>query len=706
MATGSTPTGVSRNHARALFAIGIGFAMLLGLLGLLRSPPVERLDHWLLDAFVRLTAREVPARDTLVIDIDDVSLSAVGQWPWPRYRIAALIERIAAEKPAAIALDILFPEADRASLTSIQQTFKRDFGVEMSFSGVPSGLLDNDGYLGSVIARAGVVGANYFYFDHAGAVNGAPARSVEIGGRTELLSVKTASGALVNAPAIASQTVATGFVNSQGDADGVLRRAPLLIRHDGVLHPNLALAALLRAHGSPAAQVEATGNGPVLRVAALRIPIDESGLATMRFNGGPGAYRSIPALDVLGGGLKRSDVEGKIVFVGTTAVGLNDFHTTAVDPRFPGLKVQSAMVENMLHDGFVRMPSWAGGAVFAACLLSGALVAMIFVFAGATLPIVAGHLALAAALFATSAWLFARDGLFVSAAAPLFVVATLFVAFLVARYALEKRRARVWLTQLENARKVTMESMAAVAETRDPETGAHIKRTQHYVRVIAQELRRSGLHPDVLTDAYIDLLFLSAPLHDIGKVGVPDHILLKPGRLTPDEMVTMKQHAEFGRKIIFSTAQGIEGDNFLVIAGEIAATHHEKWDGSGYPLGLGGEDIPLSGRIMAVADIYDALISRRCYKEPYSHVLATTLMTEMRGTTFDPAVLDAFFRIESRIKEIAIRYKDPEEASSGLQLLQRDAHEPVRAVPAAGGSAPAVGRQEKKEKGRTAETAF
>ncbi len=200
--------------------------------------------------------------------------------------------------------------------------------------------------------------------------------------------------------------------------------------------------------------------------------------------------------------------------------------------------------------------------------------------------------------------------------------------------------------------------MAAVAETRDPETGAHIKRTQHYVRAIAEHLRQGGAHPQLLTKRYIELLFLSAPLHDIGKVGVPDHILLKPGRLTEDEMEIMKQHAEFGRRIIHSTAERIDGDNFLVVAGEIAATHHEKWDGSGYPRGLVGATIPLSGRIMAVADVYDALISRRCYKEPFSHAHSTTLMRGMRGTFFDPTVLDAFFRIETKILRIAADFRD------------------------------------------------
>ena len=239
----------------------------------------------------------------------------------------------------------------------------------------------------------------------------------------------------------------------------------------------------------------------------------------------------------------------------------------------------------------------------------------------------------------------------------------LFVLFFVTRFAIEKRRAFVWHRQLENARQVTIESMASVAETRDPETGAHIKRTQHYVKAIAEQLKRAGEHPHILTKEYIDLLFISAPLHDIGKVGVPDHILLKPGKLTHDEMELMKQHAEFGRKIIFSTAQRIEGDNFLIIAGEIAATHHEKWDGTGYPRGLAGQDIPLSGRIMAVADIYDALISRRCYKQAFAHELATSLMRKARGTTFDPVVLDAFFSIEDTIKEIASRFCDTTEVA-------------------------------------------
>jgi len=245
------------------------------------------------------------------------------------------------------------------------------------------------------------------------------------------------------------------------------------------------------------------------------------------------------------------------------------------------------------------------------------------------------------------------------------VTVVLFALFSAARFAIEKRQAFIWFKKLANARQVTMESMAAVAETRDPETGAHIKRTQYYVKVIAEKLKETEHYPDTLTQEYIDLLFVSAPLHDIGKVGVPDKILLKPDKLTAAEFEIMKKHAEYGKNIIFSTAKKIEGDNFLAIAGEIAEFHHEKWDGTGYPSGLAGQDIPLSSRIMTVADVYDALISRRCYKPPFPHDYAMDFMKKSRGTMFDPAILDAFISIEEEIQEIALRYQDEDELVLG-----------------------------------------
>jgi adenylate cyclase len=649
---------LSRASATRFLVAGIAVAVTIGLCGFFRTSPVTPLDHALLDRFVRSSASERNDDRTVVVDVDEVSLSAVGQWPWPRYRVAALIEKIAAQKPAAIGLDILFSEPDRSSLDNIRQTFKRDFGIDVAISGVPDGLTNNDGYLAYTIAQADVVASDYFYFDHVNKTRVDARSGLSFDGDVDRLALMDATGILVNTDAIAERTRVTGFMNNQLDADGVLRRMPLLIRHDGVVYPNLALATTMRALGVERGTVAFDGHGPSIRVGAHRIAIDDRGFATLRFNGEPQRYHAISAVDVLAGRFEPAELAGKVVFVGSSAVGLNDLHETAVAARFPGLKIQAVAAADILGDAFIRTPSWAPTASFLASLAVGLALVILFVRATGIVWVVLGTALVALGSLIASMAMFRGTGLYVSPAAPLVTAATLFVAFSVARFAIEKRRASLWLRQLQNTRQVTIESMASVAETRDPETGAHIKRTQHYVKAIAQELRRSGAHVATLTDDYIQLLFISAPLHDIGKVGVPDHILLKPGRLTPDEFEIMKQHAEFGRRIIFSSAKNIEGDNFLMLAGEIAATHHEKWDGTGYPLGLAGEDIPLSGRIMATADIYDALISRRCYKEPFSHELATSLMREARGTIFDPAVLDAFFRIESTIEAIAAEYGD------------------------------------------------
>ena len=668
---GGSPTGlrhrVRRLHPRAL-ALPLAAAVValgIGLLEFNGAPALQRVDNVFLDSFVSHATVDTPRSDTIVIDIDEVSLSAVGQWPWPRYRVASMIQRVAATGPAAIGLDILFPESDRTSLANIQQTFKRDFGVDMAFSGVPGGLLDNDGFLGHVLAETDVVGATYYYFDHLNRAEQPPSdptRALAIEGGDTLTALPEATGVMANAPAIASRTRISGFVNKQVDPDGLLRRLPMLIRHDGSLHPSLALATVMRAVGAASARVETGFDGPSIRFGSHRVPIDAGGFVTLRFASRAGGYDSISALDVLNGNFSERSFRGKTVFIGSSAVGSNDLHVTAVDPRFPGLKIHAVAAGDLLHDGFIVRPAWAPAAAFVACLGVAAAVSWLFASTSGLAALLGSGAAIALLLFGASVAAFAGADRFVSPGAPLLVLGMLFVLGIATRFAIERRRAQLWLKQLENARQVTMESMAAVAETRDPETGAHIKRTQNYVRAIARELQRHRYHPELLSDQYIELLFLSAPLHDIGKVGVPDHILLKPGRLTPDEMELMKQHAGFGQKIVFSTAERIEGDNFLVIAGEIAATHHEKWDGSGYPLGLAGEAIPLAGRIMAVADIYDALISRRCYKEPFPHQVATAMMREMHGTAFDPTVLDAFFRIESEIKSIAARFQDEQEA--------------------------------------------
>ena len=206
---------------------------------------------------------------------------------------------------------------------------------------------------------------------------------------------------------------------------------------------------------------------------------------------------------------------------------------------------------------------------------------------------------------------------------------------------------------------VTIQVMASLAETRDTDTGNHIRRTQFYVKALTNKLRTHPRFQDYLNDSTMDLLFRSAPLHDIGKVGIPDRILLKPGRFDADEFEIMKTHTTLGRDAIQAAenALGLKVD-FLALAKEIAYSHQEKWDGSGYPEGLRGEAIPISARLMAVADVYDALISRRIYKPSMPHAQAVATIVSGKGTHFDPDMVDAFVEIQAEFQAIAELYTD------------------------------------------------
>ncbi len=209
---------------------------------------------------------------------------------------------------------------------------------------------------------------------------------------------------------------------------------------------------------------------------------------------------------------------------------------------------------------------------------------------------------------------------------------------------------------------VSIHALARLAETRDPETGNHLRRTQEYVRTLANGLRDHPRFSDFLTDQTIELLAKSAPLHDIGKVGIPDYILLKPGKLTPGEFDIMKSHARLGSEAIEQAERdATKPVAFLALAKEIALSHHEKWDGSGYPQGLAGDAIPISARLMALADVFDALICRRVYKPPMPFDVARDIIAAEPGKHFDPDIVAAFLRHFDQFTTIATRYREDED---------------------------------------------
>ena len=212
--------------------------------------------------------------------------------------------------------------------------------------------------------------------------------------------------------------------------------------------------------------------------------------------------------------------------------------------------------------------------------------------------------------------------------------------------------------ELQLTRDASILGLASLAETRDNETGGHILRTQYYVKVLAEQLATHSEYQQYLTPQTIDQLYKSAPLHDVGKVGIPDNILLKPGKLTDEEFAIMKSHAQIGADALAVAERQLGSHSFLTFAREISLTHHEKWDGSGYPNGLKGKQIPLSGQLMALADVYDALISKRVYKPAMSHREAKAIILQGREKHFSPDVVDAFLECEQGFIDIAAEYSD------------------------------------------------
>lgn len=216
--------------------------------------------------------------------------------------------------------------------------------------------------------------------------------------------------------------------------------------------------------------------------------------------------------------------------------------------------------------------------------------------------------------------------------------------FIVFRFAF-KRMNRI-NQHLNKAKEVTLYALATLAETRDVETGKHLERTSQYVAIIAKELQKLPQYKSYLTSEYIEDLVKSAPLHDIGKVGIRDSILLKPGKLTDEEFEQMKEHCAIGSDTLREASDKLDFQSFLSIAIQLSRFHHEKWDGKGYPEGLNGENIPISARIMALADVYDALRSTRPYKEAMTHQRAREIIVSESGRHFDPDVVNAFIKNE------------------------------------------------------------
>jgi adenylate cyclase len=387
------------------------------------------------------------------------------------------------------------------------------------------------------------------------------------------------------------------------------------------------------------------------------IPLTSKGGMLIRFRGKGKTFPYVSAADILSNRIPYEKISGKIVFVGTSASGLKELKSTPFDPVFPGVEVHATVVDNIVKKDFLSRPKWAVVLESVGVLVVGLLSALILVWTGAGWSsLFLG--AVGVGVWQSTVWMFRNEGIFISPVLSLIVLVCNFSVITFFRFWQEEQRVKERTRELAMVQEATIESMSSLTETRDPDTGGHIKRTQNYIRLLAEYLKNQPTFRAYLDDETIDLLCKSAPLHDIGKVGVSDRILLKPGKLTAQEFEEMKKHAIYGRDTILAAERKLGNSSFLRFARDIAYTHHERWDGSGYPEGLKGEQIPIPGRLMALVDTYDAITSKRVYKSQLSHEEAVQIIIGAKGTQFDPEVVEAFLKVKEDFCQIALSYAD------------------------------------------------
>jgi adenylate cyclase len=361
----------------------------------------------------------------------------------------------------------------------------------------------------------------------------------------------------------------------------------------------------------------------------------------------------IPAIDVLDGRVDPVNVRGRIVFIGATALGLRDVVNTPTEQGLPGVVLHAAVADTLLGaPGFERpelAPLVEVASAFAMALSVSLITWRFGLIAGAS-----GGAVLGVALWWAARGLLGQAGAFVSPAWGWLAIAGALLAEGATGLVRERRRAERERRRRADAQRLIVQALTTLTETRDAETGQHARRTQELTRILTTALARRPAYGKALGSGTIDLIATLAPLHDIGKVGVSDAVLRKPGALTPEEVEEMRRHPELGYESLLraETLAGVHDDEVLAVAKEIVHTHHERWDGSGYPRGLRGEAIPVSGRIVALVDAYDAMVGGRTYRASVAHGEAVRAIEAESGGHFDPAVVAAFLSVQELFRVV------------------------------------------------------
>lgn len=591
------------------------------------------------------------SNSVVVVEIDEESLEIFGQWPWSRILVAKLVQEILLSKPAAFGMDVIFSEKDRTSLDEIKNFYKDSLNLDLNTSKIPAPLLDNDKILATSLEAGNSVLA---VFASNIPRNKACNKLTTIKSNSIFENIDKIDDLICSYEPLNALARANGFINARAFSDGVLRYTNLFFYYKNSLIPSFSVAMLMQVDPNLTLLEDEKNRGLKVKFLEKEVKLNDEAKALNEIYP-KNKFKTFSASDVLLDRVDKSEFSGKFVLFGATALGLNDHFVSSGGKIRSGIFYHASLIENFLTNSLVSQPNFYKDLNFYLSVLVLVLLAFVIVRYG-YLPSFFLFILLTVIAF-VSAEIKLKSGVYISIGYIIIPVFIIFLFFTLSMTFYGFWEKRSFLKELEEAHSSAIDSMITVVEGKDRETGGHILRTREYVRVLAEYLRKKGIYN--FSPTFIKVLCQAVPLHDIGKVAIPDNILNKNGSLDEKEWEVMKKHVIYGKEIIQKAKMRSSGKNlFLNAATNIAYTHHEKWDGSGYPQGLKGDEIPIEGRLMAIADVYDALTSKRVYKEKFNYEKAENMIISESGTHFDPTLIKAFIDLKSEFRKIAQKYED------------------------------------------------
>ncbi len=590
------------------------------------------------------------ASNVVIVNIDNRSVNQIEQWPWSRIIYAQLIDNINELTPTTIGFNLHFSHKDKASPIVMRRFYQKYFDLNTTINNIPKELENNDRFLAQKLSESKSILSVRLFNSHKKTATHCRHLSYDILDLSKIDSLPHFSYLECNTPEFHQHNPNFGFSMIPVDPDGIVREIPLLKGYQEKVIPSFGLATLL--------SLNIHDYDPVRRV--LKFFDKSIFLESHRKLLLPYSLSNSPifsAIDVLRRDVPEEAFYGKIVIVGATVNNVNRYQQIYHTDNVCASIIHASYIESLLNDTFIVQSSF-----YKKLNMGLALLFSLFLYFLLRRRRYITMLLLTLLLFVVSIFylLFAFEkGIYISVGYLWLPIIFICVIFLVAIiFSKNKKEKEALKKDLVRSLHSSATSMALVANTHDQETGEHLIRTKKYVKLLAVELYKKGLYPESITPHKIELISEAAPLHDIGKVGISDSILKKPGKLTIDEFEIMKTHSKLGADIITQSLAYYEHNPLLEIAHNIALYHHERWDGKGYPKGLKENEIPIEAQLMSIADVYDALISKRRYKEAFTYEKAESIIISERGKAFSPILVDIFIEQKENFKAISLEWHE------------------------------------------------